>query len=155
MALKPEFVALLQSNDIPSESTIRELTESLKAPLNELREIDIDIQRLCEPVENLNIKRQSIQKIIDDHNTILSPVRRLPVDVLHEIFFHCLPTHRNPIMECSETPVLLTRICGSWRAIALSSPRIWSKIHIPLPGDPSFSHTSQYISKHVSIPQVA
>ena len=139
MALKPEFVALLQNNDIPSESTIRELTESLKAPLNELREIDIEIQRLRELVENLKIKRRSIQEIVDDHNTILSPIRRLPLDVLHEIFFYCLPTHRNPIMKASEAPVLLTRICSSWRAIALSSPRIWSKIHIPLTGDPSFS----------------
>jgi len=139
MTLKPEFVALLQNNDIPSESTIQELTESLKEPLNELQEIDIEIERLCALVENLKIKRQSIQEIVDVHNTILSPVRRLPIDVLHEIFFRCLPTHRNPIMKSSEAPVLLTRICSSWRAIALSSPRIWSKIHIPLPGDPCFS----------------
>ena len=139
MSLKPEFVAFLRNNDIPSESTIQEVTESLQAPFNELQEIDLEIQRLRELVETMKIKRQSIQKIIDDHNIILSPVRRLPLDILHEIFFHCLPTHRNPIMKSSESPVLLTRICSSWRAIALSSPRIWSKIHIPLPGDPSFS----------------
>jgi len=139
MSWKPEFLALLRNNDIPSESTIREITESLKSPLNELQEIDTAIQRLCELLEGLKIKRQNIQKRIDDYNFILSPVRRLPPDVLHEIFFHCLPTHRNPIMESSESPVLLTRICSSWRVIALSSPRIWSKIHIPLPGDPSFS----------------
>ena len=138
MSLKPEFVALLRNNDIPSESTIREVKESLKAPLIELQEIEIEIQRLYELVETTKIKRKTIQKRIDDLNIILSPVRRLPPDVLHEIFFHCLPTHRNPIMSSSESPVLLTQICSSWRAIALSSPRIWSKIHIPLPGDPSW-----------------
>ena len=139
MSLKPEFVALLRTNDIPLESTIREVKESLKAPLIELQEIEIEIQRLCELVETMKIKRETIQKRIDDHNVILAPVRRLPLDVLHEIFFHCLPTHRNPIMKSSESPILLTRICHSWRAVALSSPRIWSKIHIPLPGDPSSS----------------
>jgi hypothetical protein len=139
MSSKPEFVALLGNNDIPSESTIREVKESLRAPLLELQEIEIEIQRLCELVETMKIKRETIQKRIDDHNVILAPVRRLPLDVLHEIFFHCLATHRNPIMKSSESPVLLTRICSSWRAIALSSPRIWSKIHIPFPGDPSFS----------------
>ena len=87
MSLKPEFVVLLQNNDIPSESAIREVTESLKAPLNELGKIDIEIQRLGELVENLRIKRQNIQKVIDDHNTILSPVRRLPVDVFFFFFF--------------------------------------------------------------------
>jgi len=139
MSVKPEYVALLRNNDIPSESTIREVRESLKAPLIEIQEIEVEIQRLCELVETMKIKRKTIQKRIDDHNIILSPVRRLPLDVLHEIFFHCLPTHRNPIMTSSESPLLLTQICSSWRAIAFSSPRIWSKIHIPLPGDPSLN----------------
>jgi len=139
MRLKPEFVALLENNDPPSESTILEVRESLKAPLNELQEIETDVKRLEELMEAMKIKRQGIQKTIDDHNIILSPVRRLPPDVLHEIFFHCLPTHRNPVMKSSESPILLTRICSLWRSIALTSPRIWSRIHIPLPGDPSFS----------------
>jgi len=42
-------------------------------------------------------------------------------------------------MKSSESPVLLTRVCSSWRAIAFSTPRIWLKVHIPLPEDPSFS----------------
>ena len=151
MSLKPEFVALLRNNDIPSESTIREVKQSLKTPLIELQEIEMEIQRLYELVETMNLKRQGIQKIINDHNIILSPVRRLPLDVLHEIFFHTLPTHRNPIMTCSESPVLLTRICSSWRAVAFSSPRIWSKIHIPLPGDPSYSRAYGMVTDETSL----
>ena len=151
MSWKPEFITFLQNNDMPLESTIQEVKESLKAPLIELQEIEIEIQRLYELVETMNIRRECIQKRIDDHNIILSPVRRLPLDVLHEIFFHCLPTHRNPIMTSSESPVLLTRICRSWRAIALSSPRIWSKIHIPLPGDPSFSTGYGIITDETSL----
>jgi hypothetical protein len=141
MYLNPEFAALLQNNNIPSELTILEVTESLKAPLNELEEVEAEIQRLRKLMKAMKAKRQGIQKIINDHNIILAPARRLPPDVLHEIFFHCLPTRHNPIMKYSESPLLLTRICNSWRAIALSSPRIWSKIHIPLPGDPSLSES--------------
>ena len=77
---------------------------------------------------------------------ILSPARRLPSDVLDEIFFHCLPTHHNPIMKYSESPLLLIRTCSSWRATALSS-QIWSKIHISLPGDPSLSKSGAGIIK--------
>ncbi|KIM41494.1 hypothetical protein M413DRAFT_149619, partial [Hebeloma cylindrosporum] len=133
MYLKPQFTVLLQNNDAPAEKTILEVAESLKVPLNELREIEKEIQRLNELMEIMNAKRRSIQKIIDDHNVILAPARRLPQDVLHEIFLNCLPTHRNPNVEFSESPLLLTRICSSWRAIALSSPRMWSKVHIVLP----------------------
>ena len=145
MHLNPEFAALLQNNDVPSELTILEVTESLKAPLNELEEVEAEIQRLRELMKTMKTKRQRIQKIINDHNIILAPARRLPPDVLHEIFFHCLPTRHNPIMKHLESPLLLTRICSSWRAIALSSPRIWSKIHIPLPGDPSLSESGNGI----------
>ena len=139
MYLNPEFAALLRNNDVPSELTILEVTESLKAPLNELQEVEAEIQRLRKLMREMKTKRQGIQKIINDHNIILAPARRLPPDVLHEIFLRCLPIRHNPIMKHSESPLLLTRICSSWRAIALSSPRIWSKIHIPLPGDPSLS----------------
>ncbi|KIM41499.1 hypothetical protein M413DRAFT_149674 [Hebeloma cylindrosporum] len=137
--LKPEFAALLRNNDIPSELTILEVTESLKGPLHALQEVEAEIQRLTELMETMEIRRQRIREVINDHKVILSPVRRLPPDVLHEIFFHCMPTDRNPVMKHSESPLLLTRICSSWRAIALSSPRIWSKIYIPLPGNPIYS----------------
>ena len=139
MYLKPELAAFLQNNDVHSESAMLEVTESLKAPLSELQKVEAEIQRLGELMETMKMKGQNIQKIINDYNIILSPVRRLPADVLHEIFFHCLPTLHNPIVKYSESPLLLTRICSSWRAIALTSPRIWSKVHIPLLGDPSVS----------------
>ena len=35
--------------------------------------------------------------------------------------------------------MVLTRVCSLWRSVALSSPRIWTRLHIPLPGDPRVS----------------
>ncbi|KIM37044.1 hypothetical protein M413DRAFT_423882 [Hebeloma cylindrosporum] len=32
-----------------------------------------------------------------------------------------------------EAPMLLTVICSHWRRVALSTPRIWAAIHIPIP----------------------
>ena len=73
MYLKPKFTALLQNNDAPSASTILEVTESLKTPLNELQEVKAEIQHLGKLMETMKMKHQNIQKIIDDHNIILSP----------------------------------------------------------------------------------
>lgn len=101
MLLKPECVTLLWNNDIPLESTIQEVKQSLKTLWVGLQEIVIEIQHLSELLEAMKIKRQSIKKIINDHNIILSPVC---LDVLNEIFFHCLPTYHNPIMTSSESP---------------------------------------------------
>ena len=35
--------------------------------------------------------------------------------------------------------MLLTQVCSIWRAIALTSPRIWARLHITLPGNPTVS----------------
>ncbi|KAJ7234867.1 hypothetical protein B0H12DRAFT_1142249, partial [Mycena haematopus] len=36
-------------------------------------------------------------------------------------------------MSASEAPVLLGRICSSWRAISLSTPRLWASLHVVEP----------------------
>ncbi|KAJ7737406.1 hypothetical protein DFH07DRAFT_753030, partial [Mycena maculata] len=59
----------------------------------------------------------------------------LPLDIIQEmIFMACIPMHRNCVMSAKEAPVLLGRICShSWRAISLSTPRLWSRLHIVEP----------------------
>ncbi|KAJ6456394.1 hypothetical protein C8R45DRAFT_1034332 [Mycena sanguinolenta] len=34
----------------------------------------------------------------------------------------CMPTHRNCVMSAAEAPVILGRICSSWRAISIHRP---------------------------------
>ncbi|KAK7018877.1 hypothetical protein R3P38DRAFT_2978825, partial [Favolaschia claudopus] len=63
----------------------------------------------------------------------MSPMRRVPLDILEQIFIACLPAHRNCVMSAQEAPVLLGRVCSSWRALAFSAPRLWSLLHIALP----------------------
>ncbi|KAF7357914.1 hypothetical protein MVEN_00837800 [Mycena venus] len=63
----------------------------------------------------------------------MSPIRRLPLDILEQIFVACLPTHRNCVMSAQEAPVILGRICSSWRTISLATPRLWSRLHIVEP----------------------
>jgi hypothetical protein len=80
-------------------------------------------------------KREQVQSSLDIYNTILSPARRLLPDILQEIFYHCIG-RTYPILSATEAPMILTRVCSLWRSVALSSPRIWTRLHIPLPGDP-------------------
>ncbi|KAK7018872.1 hypothetical protein R3P38DRAFT_2978800, partial [Favolaschia claudopus] len=63
----------------------------------------------------------------------MAPIRRIPLDVLEQIFIACLPAHRNCVMSAQEAPVLLGRVCSSWRTLAFSAPRLWSLLHIALP----------------------
>jgi hypothetical protein len=131
MMLTP-FSHYLQSNQAPSEDETREIKALRANPLEEISIIDVEIEQIEGILNSLKRKRAHIQESIHDFNTILAPVRRLSTDVLGVIFSHCLATHRNPIINASEAPILLTQICRDWRSIALSIPRLWSRLYIPI-----------------------
>ncbi|PPQ86631.1 hypothetical protein CVT25_006815 [Psilocybe cyanescens] len=115
---------LTKSNDQPSDNAVLEVKELLSEPIKQLEDINAEIKRLEE-------KRVELEKYINRYSRILAPIRRVPPDILCTIFEHCLPTHRNPTMAATEAPMLLTRICSSWRSIAMSFSSLWAQIHIP------------------------
>ncbi|TFK40322.1 hypothetical protein BDQ12DRAFT_680744 [Crucibulum laeve] len=59
-----------------------------------------------------------------------APIARLPYELLVEIFIHCLPKHPFIIPSRVQAPLVLTQICREWRTIALSTPTLWSSLHI-------------------------
>ena len=131
MHLDPIFAELLRNNELPSEAEFREATQLRSQANDDVLQIDAEIRRL-------QAKREQVQSSIDIYNIISSPARRLLPDILQEIFYHCT-SQPYPILSATEAPMLLTRVCSLWRSVALSSPRIWTRLHIPLPGDPRMS----------------
>ncbi|TDL25755.1 hypothetical protein BD410DRAFT_606757 [Rickenella mellea] len=56
---------------------------------------------------------------------------KLPPEIWGDIFLACLPTYTS--FSPKNAPTVFTRVCSSWRCIALSSPRLWSNIGLPGP----------------------
>ncbi|KDR83020.1 hypothetical protein GALMADRAFT_238778 [Galerina marginata CBS 339.88] len=130
--MQPHLTKFLENNDIPPEGVLQEVKGLISKPLQEFKNKDEEIDGLNKTLNDLKAECQAIQESMRGYSIIISPIRRIPSDILHVIFYHCLPTHRNPVMSVTEAPLLLTRVCQTWRSIALSSHRIWSKIHISL-----------------------
>jgi hypothetical protein len=96
-------------------------------PLKEIERIDDEIKRLTS-------RRNELQSFVDAHRQLLSPIRRLPPEVLQKIFVGCLPEPPSyPAMHSLVAPVLLGRICSGWRAIAYGTAELWSSIHVVIP----------------------
>lgn len=94
------------------------------------------LHMLPEPEEPLSGMKGDIDDLvqhIDQHRALTSPIRRIPQEILQEIFIHCLPTNRNAIMSAREAPLTLGRVCSSWRSISISTPRLWTTVHVPIP----------------------
>ncbi|KAF7324828.1 F-box domain-containing protein [Mycena kentingensis (nom. inval.)] len=128
-----DFTSKLRTNYCPTEQEIPLLTNLLSEPCVRLSHIDAKIAQLQAAIDVLLQERAEIASFVAEHQALLSPVRRLPRDILEAIFLTCLPTNRNAAMVANEAPLLLTRICSAWRSVALSSPRLWARFHVQVP----------------------
>jgi len=122
------------TNYIPNEEEILYIkTSLLPGPASKLKAVEVELNRITALYNDLSTQRQDLCAEIDGYRALISPARRLPVDILQEIFIHTLPTAHNALINSNECPLLLTRICSGWRRIALTTPYLWSTIHIPIP----------------------
>ncbi|KAJ7823978.1 hypothetical protein B0H14DRAFT_2187041, partial [Mycena olivaceomarginata] len=111
------------TNYILSDEEIECIRMELVAHTQELARIDENIRELF-------AQRAQIQAHVDPYRALISHPRRLPADILREIFVACLPTDRNAVMSAQEAP-LLRRICSAW-TITLSTLMLWASLHVPL-----------------------
>ncbi|KAJ7062328.1 hypothetical protein C8F01DRAFT_1368941 [Mycena amicta] len=139
------FAPKLGTNYCPTDNEVHEINVLLAEPSEQLRQLDSKIDDLRKSMEELVVERNRIGEFVNAHKALISPMRRIPIDVLQEIFVACLATEHNCIMSASEAPILLGRICSSWRAISMSTPRIWASLHFVEP-DVSFS-SSVYVTR--------
>ncbi|CAK5272284.1 unnamed protein product [Mycena citricolor] len=132
------FTPKLGTNYAPSDSEVEQLKQLMSGPQQRISNVDSELAALRQSMEKLEGEKRQLSAYVDAHSALISPVRRLPVDVIREIFLACLPTARNCVMSTTEAPLLLGRVCSSWRDISLSTPRLWSKLHIVHPTSVSY-----------------
>ncbi|KAL1710997.1 hypothetical protein EV121DRAFT_284946 [Schizophyllum commune] len=98
-----------------------------------------DAQILLQQVSDLTeLKRELIRKLdaqIDRHRALLAPVRRLPNEILSEIFIYALPDDWS--MVPAGTRVLnVTQVSHTWREVAFGTPFLWSSIYVSIDKNP-------------------
>ncbi|KAJ6508592.1 hypothetical protein C8R45DRAFT_1208234 [Mycena sanguinolenta] len=125
------FTNRLNTNYVPSPSEILEIRSLLVDPIEEIACIDAQIAEMELALTQLREKRALLREPIDTHKALISPMRLIPQDILLEIFFACLPSEHNAIIDPTEAPLLLGRVSRHWRSVAYSTPMLWSSIYIP------------------------
>ncbi|KAJ6468577.1 hypothetical protein DFH09DRAFT_1222456 [Mycena vulgaris] len=103
---------------------------------NTCAELTDGISRMQKLLDDLTQKRDALDDFIAAHLAMISPARRLPEDIVRDVFVACLPAHRNPLIISNESPLLLCQICSHWRQLALSTPRLWAAVHVVVPNEP-------------------
>ncbi|KAJ7608982.1 hypothetical protein FB45DRAFT_1067026 [Roridomyces roridus] len=124
--------ALIYSNDPPEPAEIP-LIQSFAPEIDaSLASLDAEIWRLQERLRSLKKDRSELLDHQRVHKSILSPLRRMPPEILAEIFVFSLPTvtelFERQKFQIEDSPWVWTHICSRWRTVAISTPTLWSLI---------------------------
>lgn len=103
---------------------------------------------------HLKAERDQAQFDIEALQNILSPIRRIPVEILSEIFVRCLSKDGLTRPSSGEAPLLLMMICRRWRDVAISTPKLWSSLSILLTErcHPHLSLIQTFLSRSAPLP---
>ncbi|KAF5327623.1 hypothetical protein D9619_004634 [Psilocybe cf. subviscida] len=133
MSLSP-FLSRLDSNYAAEGDDIPQVERIIIQSAGDLELIRLEMEHTHKVYMDLAKEHERLLSYIEAHRALLAPVRRLPVEVLQEIFQHCVPEKvEETVVDTRYAPVLLTHICRSWRRIATATPVLWSSVHIVLP----------------------
>lgn len=129
-------------NDPPRESEIPDILERKAIHVRMLSKLDEQIQATRNALELLDNQRDSVVQEVDKMNGMLSPLRRLPADILGEIFLACREKHsphtflETNSLDTRDFPWVLVRVCSRWRSVGNSLRALWSSISINLDAAP-------------------
>ncbi|KAJ7659406.1 hypothetical protein B0H17DRAFT_1337557 [Mycena rosella] len=107
---------------------------SVKELQASIEEISADIDRQQEVLKNLEHSRSALQRQL---NALCDPVAQLPLEISGEIFMQCVPIR--PQLGAHHAPMVFLNICNAWTNIAISTPGLWTAIHIEFLNAEAFS----------------
>ncbi|KAK1221099.1 hypothetical protein PQX77_016146 [Marasmius sp. AFHP31] len=96
----------------------------------EMREWQVEMNRLQSAMYRLENRRNGLKKTMERCRSLLSPVHRLPAEVLALIFSFCSEAPGLVHPSCCPVALQVVRVCGRWRDVGLGTPSLWSSIGI-------------------------
>lgn len=119
------------SNNFPlSNDHELEVGRILKNADNDLALLTGEITRYENLLRDLHTRRLHSVAQIALHRIAASPLRKLPTEVLCNIFMHCVPNGIELPMDRFSAPWILGQVCSRWREVALGSPFLWNNIRL-------------------------
>ncbi|KAF8549584.1 hypothetical protein OG21DRAFT_569652 [Imleria badia] len=119
--------------DIPLiDAIISQRHAHISTLASQMASVDGAIRKLGAIQTKLEKNSSHVRGSLLTHQALISPARRIPPEVLSEAFYHCLPKTPYVTPRDVEAPMVLTRVCRHWRAVAMSTPRLWSSLSIHL-----------------------
>ncbi|KAK0222253.1 hypothetical protein IW262DRAFT_1316069 [Armillaria fumosa] len=136
----PRIQHLLSVNEPPLEGEQATLRATVSRGSQVLSDLDAQITEVRLILDALLRDRVQAAANIREAKLILHPIRRLPEDILRDIFSSCVSPQENylykhdtrivPCLDSGNPRWTLSQTCRRWRYVALETPSLWSCIDL-------------------------
>jgi hypothetical protein len=122
--LQPQSI---DKNGISTESEMEIKLLDAEAEVNYLDDLHFD---LPDPDDELVSERENLERNISSLQIELAPHKKLPPELLTEIFLFCTTPAVSLPPRTDEPLLTLIQICRTWRELALDVPELWASISV-------------------------
>jgi hypothetical protein len=132
--------AIIETNDPPLDEQLPSLLANQLDAITELEKVNQKIQSLQSLLSDAFSYHNCLRKVVSDYRAALSPIRRIPFDIIHRILKNTERTDcyrarpGTPAldleMDIYNGPWRFSKVCRLWRAVAIQSPEFWCDIRI-------------------------
>ncbi|KAJ7577764.1 hypothetical protein C8J56DRAFT_970588 [Mycena floridula] len=136
MIHSPRIQWLLQSNETPLDSELAQFQEYISAEKRAVVDLDDKITEMRQRLALLVAEREQKERNIADCQILVNPVRRLPPDILNEIFLAFVleedyhKNHRSTSLDPRDAPWTITQVSSRWREVAICHPPLRATVRI-------------------------
>ncbi|KAK7058221.1 hypothetical protein R3P38DRAFT_1196464 [Favolaschia claudopus] len=126
---------------LPTGLELSKLQSTMANAPAEIQHYETEIETLQKEISRLASERTSLESYLNLCRSILSPVHKLPNELLAEIFDLCVPEQLYWISDTITTDdemnrlahshlLQLAQVCTRWYLIAMHTPKLWSLITV-------------------------
>ncbi|TRM67409.1 hypothetical protein BD626DRAFT_396064 [Schizophyllum amplum] len=124
----PHVDLQLRAGLIPSATETRSIDASIQEAEECLAEAKEELDYLWDAMDALRYKASALEEVIARQRAYVAPIRRLPNEILSEIFSMACTQIDLSARHC--VPVRISQVCKSWQDIMDTLPSAWTRFHL-------------------------
>ncbi|KIM91548.1 hypothetical protein PILCRDRAFT_132466 [Piloderma croceum F 1598] len=132
-----DFGRLIHSTAIPTNQEAHQIRDALSNDEKNvvrlerrIKQLTDEVKRIQSTIAPLTVELGKLYSMIYSRKAMVATIRRIPPEILGQIFIYCLPDNQFVQPFKANAPLLLCQICSAWRMSALAIPQLWSSLNI-------------------------
>ncbi|KAF5347072.1 hypothetical protein D9758_011647 [Tetrapyrgos nigripes] len=128
----------LRAGYVPTDLEAAQIPSCVQSLSHEVDRLDVQLAWIDQVRGQLHGCRNVFHRMAEEHQGLLAPIRKLPVETLSMIFsYHSYPYGLSinmaaPKRRISPITLDLAQTCSRWRQVVFSQPALWSRLFIDL-----------------------